>query len=106
MTQKRQTIIENALQHTLSPTYMKIENESYKHHVPKDSETHFNVTVVSPKFKSLALIARHKQINQLLAQEFDRGLHALSIHTYTPAEWDKRKNISPATPACRDGFNK
>ena len=38
------------------PNHLEILNESYMHNVPKGSETHFKVLVVSEKFESLPLI--------------------------------------------------
>ena len=35
---------------------MEVMNESYMHNVPKGSETHFKVVVVSPKFEGQPLI--------------------------------------------------
>lgn len=34
----------------LTPSHLEIINESYMHNVPKGSETHFKVVVVSDKF--------------------------------------------------------
>lgn len=36
-------------------------------------------------------IARHRAINALLKEEFNEGLHALSLRTKTPVENDKEK---------------
>lgn len=79
-----------------------IEDESHRHHVPPDAESHFKITAVSPAFENLNRIARHRLINNLLALEFTNGLHALSLHLYTPVEWTKKASV-PASPACRDG---
>ena len=43
-------------------------------------------------------------INQLLINEFDAGLHALSIHAYTIQQWIKKQQKSPLSPNCLDGF--
>jgi acid stress-induced BolA-like protein IbaG/YrbA len=50
---------------------------------------HFNATVVSPEFAGRSRIARQQRVYQTLAQELDDGrLHALSLRTYTPEEWE------------------
>lgn len=36
-------------------------------------------------------LARHRAINNLMADEFEQGLHALSLRTKTPAEWVKEQ---------------
>lgn len=38
------------------PVHLEIINESYMHNVPKGSETHFKVVVVSNKFDALSLV--------------------------------------------------
>ena len=44
-------------------------NESSGHNVPKGSETHFKVVVVSDSFDGQMLIARHRMVNEILADE-------------------------------------
>lgn len=48
--------ITQALTENLSPLHLEVINESYMHNVPKGSETHFKVFVVSSRFESLPLI--------------------------------------------------
>lgn len=48
--------IRDAITEQLEPVHYEVVNESYMHNVPKDSETHFKVLVVSSKFESLPLI--------------------------------------------------
>ena len=48
--------IREALNDNLKPTHCEIINESYMHNVPKGSETHFKVLVVSDAFDNLPLI--------------------------------------------------
>ena len=45
-----QEIIEDRLSEGLSPVHMEVENESFMHRVPQDSETHFRILVVSDAF--------------------------------------------------------
>lgn len=44
------------LKENLQPVHLEVVNESYMHNVPKGSETHFKVLVVSDKFDELPLI--------------------------------------------------
>lgn len=47
-------------------------------------ETHFNVIVVSDKFDGVALIDRHRMVNECLKVELEeKGVHALSIKAKT-----------------------
>lgn len=48
--------IKRKLETVLKPLYCNIVNESYMHNVPKGSETHFKVVVVSEKFNKQPLI--------------------------------------------------
>ncbi|WP_028775206.1 BolA family protein [Shewanella waksmanii] len=94
-----QLIIEK-LTAALSPSHLEVINESDNHHVPPNSETHFKVIVVSDAFDGQRLISRHRQVNTALAQEFENGLHALAMHTYTQGEWQEQSNV-PESPKCR-----
>lgn len=47
----------------------QVLNESSGHNVPKGSETHFKVVVISDAFDGQKLIARHRMVNSILADE-------------------------------------
>ena len=96
----RQQRIEKTLSDALSPTYLRVENESNRHSVPAGSETHFKIIAVSALFEPLSRIARHRYINQLLAHELDTGMHALSMYLYTANEWEVAEKGSQKSPAC------
>lgn len=87
----------------MSPLYLEVVNESFMHAVPKDSETHFKVVVVSDEFEGLRLVNRHKMIYGLLSEQLAGPVHALALHTYTAQEWGKEKQKSPQSPQCRGG---
>ncbi|KAK0168282.1 hypothetical protein PV327_002106 [Microctonus hyperodae] len=98
--------IKEKLRNALTPSHMEIINESYMHNVSKGSETHFKVVVVSDKFQNQPLIKRHRIINELLENELQSVVHALSIVAKTPEQWEESsKKISPS-PACKGGFGK
>jgi BolA protein len=99
----RKARIEFLLNQEITPIYLHVEDESKKHQVPKDAETHFKLIVVSSCFINLPLIARHKLVHELLKKEFELGLHALSMHLYTPDEWEKDKLILNS-PGCLHGY--
>lgn len=100
----RKDRIELLLNQELNPIHLNVEDESANHHVPQGAQTHFKVTAVSARFTGLTLIARHRLLNQLLSQEFELGLHALSMHLYTAEEWEKNNNTVLKSPSCRDGY--
>lgn len=94
----------DALSLELKPETLIVDDESNQHHVPQGAETHFKITAVSSRFEQLNRIERHRMVNAFLKTELANGLHALSLHLYTPAEWlQKTKPILPS-PNCRDGY--
>ncbi len=98
--------IEELVNQELSPVFLNVEDESANHHVPEGAQTHFKLTIVSSRFTDLSRIARHRLLNQLLSEEFELGLHALSMHLFTPDEWEARNNTVLQSPACKGGFKK
>ncbi|ASJ95999.1 BolA family protein [Shewanella marisflavi] len=98
MSVKQQII--DTLTEVLSPVHLEVINESDNHHVPPNSETHFKVIVASAAFEGKRLIGRHRVVNEALQPQFDAGLHALSMHTFTPDEWAQEAEV-PASPKCR-----
>ena len=95
--------LESAIQSALAPSYLDVIDESYMHNVPEGSESHFKVIIVSDKFTGQRLIGRHRQVNQVLADELANHIHALSIHTYTIDEWNKQNQVAPDSPMCLGG---
>ncbi|MGR2738306.1 BolA family protein [Billgrantia sp. Q4P2] len=85
----------------LEPTHVTVENESHRHAVPANSETHFKVTVVSAHFWGLMPVKRHQRLYALLADELSGPVHALALHLYTPEEWSARGEARPDSPNCR-----
>ena len=98
----RQQRIESALRSGLQPSHLAVEDESGGHNVPAGSESHFRVVIVADSFADRNQVARHRQVYEALAEEFTAGLHALSLHTYSPDEWQLRPE-APASPPCEGG---
>ena len=49
---------------------------------------HWSAVIVSPEFEGKRLIARHQRVYATLGQRMHTDeVHALSMKTYTPAEW-------------------
>lgn len=97
-----QQSIEGKLRQAFEPTHLEIENESHRHSGPA-TESHFKVTVVAEQFAGLNLVKRHRAVYELLGSEMAAGVHALALHTYSPAEWQDRQSAAPASPDCRGG---
>lgn len=83
--------IKEKLEKDLHPIELEVEDVSYQHagHAGvrgSNGETHFNVKVVSEEFQGKSLVKRHRLIYNLLQDELESGLHALSIVAKTPSE--------------------
>ena len=98
-----QTTVEHKITQTLHPLHLEVVNESFMHNVPEGSESHFKVTVVSERFEGETLVARHRMINEILAQELNGVIHALALHTLTPDEWFETGGTAPDSPECLGG---
>ncbi|GFZ12316.1 BolA-like family protein [Actinidia rufa] len=88
----RASRIKSKIQSALEASVLEVEDVSYQHagHAAmKDKandETHFNVKIVSNKFEGQSLVKRHRMVYDLLTDELQSGLHALSIVAKTPKE--------------------
>lgn len=88
---RRERMIER-LEGGLCPVSLEVEDISHLHasHAAvrgsAGGETHFNVRVISREFEGKSLVKRHRLIYELLQEELQSGLHALSIDAKTPSE--------------------
>lgn len=98
----RQSVIKAKLS-VLKPQFIEVENESHRHNVPSGSESHFKVTVVSNQFNDKTLLARHRMVNAILANDLSAGVHALALHTVTPEEWHAKHESTADSPPCLGG---
>jgi acid stress-induced BolA-like protein IbaG/YrbA len=51
---------------------------------------HFYATIVSPAFEGHRLIKRHQLVYGALGDRMRAEIHALSMKTLTPAEWQNK----------------
>ncbi|PIA50210.1 hypothetical protein AQUCO_01300742v1 [Aquilegia coerulea] len=87
--------IKELLASNLSPFELQVEDISHQHagHAGvrgSAGETHFNVKIVSNVFEGKSLVKRHRLVYDLLQNELQNGLHALSIVAKTPSEVNGR----------------
>ena len=82
--------LRTALATALSPAVLEIVDDSAKHAghagARAGGETHYSVLIVSARFEGLDRVARHRLVNQAVADEFAGGLHALSLTLRAPAQ--------------------
>ena len=100
---KAESRITSRLTELLAPVHLEVINESHKHNVPPESETHFKIVAVSGEFDGLSLVNRHRVINKALSSELQSGVHALAMQTHTPQEWVERGGRITDTPNCLGG---
>ena len=98
-----QTTIEEKLANGLAPEHLEVINESGNHNVPPGSESHFKVVVVSDEFEDKTLVARHQLVYRLLDKEMREQIHALALHTYSPADWHRTNPEVTQSPPCLGG---
>ena len=97
-----QARVEKKLRDRLEPTVLEVINESSMHNVPVGSETHFKVVVVSAVFTGKSQVDRHRIVYETLVEELSGGVHALSLTSRTPEEW-QAGNAVRASPPCLGG---
>ena len=82
--------IRQRLEQALRPTRLEIVDESHQHAghsaQAQAGESHFRVLVVSPEFAGKSRLARHRLVNEVLADQLATKVHALAIHAYAPGE--------------------
>jgi acid stress-induced BolA-like protein IbaG/YrbA len=49
---------------------------------------HFTATIVSAAFEGLRPVQRHQAVYRVLGDRMRAEIHALSMKTLTPGEWD------------------
>ena len=78
------------LTEVFAPQRLEIIDESHLHAghagARPEGETHFRVSVEAAAFAGLSRVERQRRVNAALAEEFDTGLHALSIRAAAPSE--------------------
>jgi BolA family transcriptional regulator, general stress-responsive regulator len=86
-------IIKEKLTEALSPTWLDILDESYKHAghagARPEGESHFSVKIVSQDFEGKSRVERQRLVYQALSDEMEQKIHALALHTLTPNEHKK-----------------
>ena len=85
--QKRIALFEEDLRNSFAVEYLEIEDESHLHagHAGAASGGgHFKLTIISPDFKGLSPIGRHRAVYEALNRHIPQEIHALTILAKTP----------------------
>ena len=88
MTEDRIEMIRERITNALQPDALEIVDESHKHvgHAgARDGRGHFQVTIVSDKFRDLPPIQCHRLVYDAVGDLMETDIHALSIKA-SPAD--------------------
>lgn len=80
-----------------APAALELKDESAKHashvgrmtqpgHAPNAGETHYRLAMVADAFAGMSRVARSRAVHEALREEFETGLHALSLDLRAPGE--------------------
>jgi len=72
--------IERSIRAGLPVTHLEVRGDG----------THFEAVIVSPSFAGLTRVRQHQLVFAALGSRMRDEIHALSMQTYTPQEWEKR----------------
>jgi BolA protein len=82
--------ITSKLQFALNPEVLEVVDDSDRHegHIGHRhaGETHFNVMVVSAAFEGLTRVERQRRVHEILTEELEGPVHALSCRLMTESE--------------------
>ena len=89
----RTSRIKKLLTEQFAPDLVNLTDESSRHEghagARPGGETHYALQLVSPVFEGMSRVARQRLVYHTLREEFDTGLHALTLDLKTPAEAGK-----------------
>ena len=75
---------------SLEPVMLDLEDQSAQHEghsgARPGGQTHWRLSIVSPRFAGQPVIARHRMIYQALGELMQNPIHALAITARTPEE--------------------
>jgi len=90
----RRSQIESRLREALEAEHVTVVDESHLHvgHVgAREGGGHFRALVVSSRFEGKNAVERQRLVYAALAEEMGREIHALSMQTLTPTQWQDQR---------------
>jgi BolA protein len=85
-----ENILRNKLTAALNPFAMEIVDESHKHAghagAKPGGNTHFHISMISDAFTPLSRVERHRLVHDILKEELESTIHALSLNLRSPKE--------------------
>ena len=73
--------IKKNIEQGMATTHLSVEGDG----------RHFEAVVVSEEFAGMSRVQRHQRVFQTLGDRMREEIHALSVKTFTPQEWQERK---------------
>ena len=74
--------IQKIIESNLKCNYVKVTG---------DDGTHFEAVIVSDAFINQSMIKQHQKVYSALGNMMQKEIHALSIKTFTPDDWNQIK---------------
>ena len=59
--------------------------------VEGEDGTHFEASIVCELFSGKNMLQQHRMVHQALGDKIGKDIHALSFKTFTPQEYEKKK---------------
>jgi len=86
----RASRIESQLRERFAPVHFVLTDQSASHAghagARPGGETHYHLAMHASAFEGLSRVARQRLVYDTLREEFDTGLHALTLVLKTPTE--------------------
>lgn len=74
--------IEQTIKTSLPCTWIRVEG---------DDGHHFSAVIVSDQFQGKNVVQQHQLVYRALGERMREEIHALSMKTYTPEQWETVK---------------
>ncbi|MCL1492064.1 MAG: BolA family transcriptional regulator [Pseudanabaena sp. Salubria-1] len=87
--------IKTILQEKIGATIVEIEDRSdlHKHHQGRMNAPvgsgHYDAIVVADSFAGKTMMQQHRMVYAALSDQMQTTIHALSLKTYTPEQWQQ-----------------
>jgi len=73
--------IQKNIEQGMTTSYLKVVGDGQ----------HFEAVIVSDEFAGLSRIQRQQRVNKTLGDRMEGEIHALSMKTFTPQEWQEKQ---------------
>lgn len=73
--------IQKNIEQGMTTSYLKVVGDGQ----------HFEAVVVSEEFAGMSRIQRQQRVNKTLGDRMEGEIHALSMKTFTPQEWQEKQ---------------